>query len=144
MKSETTFRRITVDDCPLIDLERHTSHLGSLTVAQNGDGFPMAIKRLFYIYDIPADALRGGHAHRLTSELIIAVSGCFDIELDDGEHRRTVTLRHPSQGLLLPPGIWLDLRHFSSGAVCLTICDTDYDEAEFIRDYQQYLDLIRK
>lgn len=131
-----------LDDCRIVELERHIHPArGSLTVAQDGPALPLTIRRVFYIYDIPAEAVRGGHAHHLMNELIVAASGCFDVTLTDGRSTRTVTLRRPSQGLYVPAGIWRSLSGFSSGAVCLTLCDTDYEEADYIRDYDRYLSL---
>lgn len=130
-------------DCRIIELETHPDPRGSLTVAQNCETLPMTLRRVFYIFDIPHGAERGGHAHFDMNELIIAVSGCFDVQVTDGMESRTFTLLRPNQGLFLPAGIWRSLNNFSSGAVCLTLCDTDFDEADYIREFPRYLSLRR-
>ncbi len=132
----------SVDDARLIQLPSFpTDGFGSLTVAQNSNDFPLTIKRLFYIYDIPAGSVRGGHAHYQMNEVLIAASGCFDVEVSDGYRQRTFTLRNPSTALILPAGLWRSLSNFSSGCVVLTLCDTDYEESDYIRDYSLYLSL---
>lgn len=131
----------SLTDCRIIELETHPDPRGTLTVAQNCDELPLKLRRVFYIFDIPYGAERGGHAHFNMNELIIAVSGCFDVQVTDGKENRTFTLLRPNQGLFLPAGIWRSLNNFSSGAVCLTICDTDFDEADYIREYSSYLSL---
>lgn len=131
-----------ITDCRMVELEHHvTCDRGMLTVASNGEHLPLDIRRVFYIYDVPAGAMRGGHAHHRMNELIVAVSGCFDVELADSVATRSVTLRRPTEGLLIPAGIWRSLSSFSSGCVALTLCDTDYDEEDYIREYDDYLKL---
>lgn len=134
-----------IDGCFIMNLEAHgETGRGSLTVAQNSPEFPLKIKRIFYIYDIPAGAVRGGHAHFKMNELVVAVTGCVDVEITDGLKHHTVTLRHPGQALFLPAGIWRSLCRFSAGCVVLSLCDTDYDEADYIRHFDQYIKHIRK
>ena len=128
--------------CQLLELEHHSaSGFGMLTVAANGNELPIEIRRVFYIYEVPAGAVRGGHAHHRMNELIVAVSGCFDVELTDGKTTTTVTLRRPTEGLFIPAGVWRSLSNFSSGCVALTLCDTDYDESDYIRDYNEFIQL---
>lgn len=131
----------TVDDCRMIALPSHVHEMGSLTVAENSDVLPFAIKRLFYIYDIPADSVRGGHAHHKMNEIVVAVSGCLDVELFDGSTSRTITLRHPGMALFIPAGIWRSLCRFSSGCVVLSLCDTGFDEMDYIRRLDDYMKL---
>ena len=128
-----------LDRIALIDIPRITDEdgRGSLSVVE-GDIIPFAIKRAYYLYDIPSDASRGGHAHRELQQFLIALSGSFDVVLDDGEHRRTFTLNRPYRGLLIPSGIWRELENFSAGAVCLSLVSATYDEADYIRDYKQF------
>ncbi|MCM1349027.1 MAG: FdtA/QdtA family cupin domain-containing protein [Firmicutes bacterium] len=114
---------------------------GSLSIADNAAQLPLNVKRIFYIYDIPAGVERGGHAHHSMNELIVAVTGCVDVEITDGTTEKTITLRHPSQALFLPAGIWRSLCRFSAGCVVLSLCDTDYNEADYIRDFNEYLQL---
>ncbi|MDE6099625.1 MAG: FdtA/QdtA family cupin domain-containing protein [Paramuribaculum sp.] len=133
---------ISVDDARLISLPSYpTKGFGSLTVAESNADFPLTIKRMFYIYDIPAGSVRGAHAHYKMNEILIAASGCFDVEVTDGYRTRIFTLRNPSTALLLPAGLWRLLNNFSSGCVVLTLCDTDYDESDYIRDYTDYISL---
>jgi uncharacterized RmlC-like cupin family protein len=100
---------------------------------------PFDIKRAFYIYDIPGGESRGAHAHKRCHQLIIAASGSFDVVLDNGHEQATVTLNRPYQGLHVPPGIWCHEAGFSSGSVCLVLTSEPFDEADYIRDYDEYL-----
>lgn len=130
-----------IGDCRVIDLPRHRHENGSLTVVQNDNSTPFAVRRVFYLYDVPGDSERGGHSHHVARELIVAAGGCFDVVLDDGHERRTFTLRRPSQALYIPAGIWRSLNNFSSGAVCLVLTSEKYDEADYVRDYDRFLQL---
>ena len=114
---------------------------GNLTVVENGKDFPFEVQRVFYIYDVPGGTDRGGHSHRRCHQFIVAVSGSFDLEIDDGVSRRTVTLNRSNIGLYVAPGIWVGLRNFSSGSVCLTLASDPYDEADYVRDYDEFLNL---
>ncbi len=129
-----------VDACRMIELDRHHHANGNLSVAQNGDPIPFDINRVYYLYDIPGGESRGGHAHRRLQQLLVAISGSFDVVVDDGRHQRRVTLNRPYQGLLIVPGIWRVLENFSSGSVCLCLASEHYDESDYIRDYAQFLD----
>ncbi len=131
--------RITVYDCSIITFPRIGNRAGNLTFVENNIHLPFEVKRVFYIYDIPGGKSRGGHAHKKTHQLLVAVSGAFDVILDDGINKRTVTLNRPYYGLHLPPGIWASLQNFSSGAVCLVLTSELYDESDYIRDYDEYL-----
>ena len=127
----------TVDDCRVVALETHPGERnGNLTVVQDGGEF--GIKRVYYLYDVPGGESRGGHAHRSLYQMIVAVSGSFSVTVDDGVNRRTVMLNRPNRGLLIVPGIWRTLDDFSSGAVCLVIASEEYDEADYIRDYDDF------
>lgn len=130
-----------ISECRILTLPHHPHEMGTLTVAQNSDGLPFAIKRIFYIYDIPAESERGGHSHHLMDELIIAASGCFDVKITDGRNERTFTLRRPYEALYVPAGIWRSLHNFSSGSVCLTLCSTKFDENDYVRRFNDYLKL---
>ena len=112
---------------------------GNLTVAEQMDHVPFNIERVYWTYDVPSGESRGGHAHRECEEVIIAVSGSFDVTLDFGDHRRTYHLNHPYQGLYVGTGIWRTLEDFSSGAVCLVLASHLFDEEDYIRDYDEYL-----
>ena len=110
-----------VYDCTIIELDKHHHEKGNITVVENNRTIPFAIKRAYYLYDVPGGEARGGHAHRRLSQLIIAASGSFSVTLDDGNVKRTFILNRPYQGLYVVPGIWRELDDFSSGSVCLVL-----------------------
>ena len=134
-----TFQSTTADMCRVIELDKHHHANGNLTVVENGDPIPFDIKRVYYLYDIPGGEERGGHAHRTLRQLLVAISGCFDVVVNDGTHERRITLNRPYQGLLIVPGIWRVLDNFSSGAVCLCIASEHYDENDYIRDFDDFI-----
>lgn len=125
-----------LENVKMIDLPRITDPRGNLSVVQGGSHIPFDIRRVFYLYDVPGGATRGGHAHHREQQVLIAVSGSFDVELDDGRGKMRVTLNRPFRGVLIPPGVWRELDNFSSGSVCLTLSSIDYDESDYIRDYE--------
>ena len=132
--------KATVFDCFLVELDKHHSdRKGNLTVVGNGIDVPFDVKRVFYLYDIPGGASRGAHAHRMCHQFLVAVSGSFEVVLDDGSNKRTVVLNRPFYGLHIPPGIWAAEQGFSSGSVCLVLASEIYDEADYIRDYEEFL-----
>ena len=132
--------RSTVYDCTVIELDRHHSdRKGNISVVENGRDVPFNVKRAYYLYDVPGGESRGGHAHKELRQLIIAASGSFTVTLDDGHVKRTFTLNRPYQGLYVVPGIWRTLDDFSSGAVCMVLASEKYDEADYIRDYNEFL-----
>lgn len=133
-------KRSNVYDCTIIELDRHHSNRkGNLTVVENEKTVPFAVKRAYYLYDVPGGESRGGHAHKELSQLIMAASGSFTVTLDDGNVKRTFILNRPYQGLYVVPGIWRTLDDFSSGAVCLVLASHGYDETDYIRDYNDFL-----
>ena len=133
-----------VFDCTMIELSRHHSdRKGNITVIENGVTVPFDVKRTYYLYDVPGGESRGGHAHKDIHQLIVAASGSFTVTLDDGSVKRTFLLNRPYQGLLVVPGIWRTLDDFSSGAVCMVLASEGYDEADYIRDYNDFLALKR-
>lgn len=137
-------KKRTIDDCRTIELGKHHGATGNLTVVENGKTACFDTKRVFFIYDIPGGVSRGGHAHKTLQELIIAVSGSFEVYVHDGEQERSILLNHPSKALLLPCGVWEELRNFSSGAVALVLASTPYQPEDYIRDFQQFLEYKRE
>lgn len=130
--------RISVYDCSVIELPRITNRAGNITPVVNNENIPFEVKRIFYIYDIPGGENRGAHAHKECHQFLIAASGSFEIEMDDGVNKRTVLLNRPYYGLHIPPGIWAAEKGFSSGAICLVLASEKYDEQDYFRDYQKY------
>lgn len=132
----------TVYDCTIIELDKHHSdRKGNITVVENEKDVPFEIRRTYYLYDVPGGESRGAHAHKELSQLIVAASGSFTVTLDDGKVKRSFLLNRPYQGLLVVPGIWRDLVDFSSGSVCLVLASHEYDETDYIRSYDSFLDL---
>ena len=123
----------------LIDFPKITDPRGNLTVAQAHTDVPFAIKRAYWVYDVPAGECRGGHAHKLCKEVLIALSGSFHVTIDNGEEQKTVLLNHPYQGLLIDTDVWRTLDDFSSGAVCLVLASEPFDEDDYIREYDDFL-----
>lgn len=128
----------TVFDCNLIEFPVVKNRAGNITPIHNSENIPFDIERVFYVYDIPSGETRGGHAHKDCHEVLIAASGSFDVELDDGINKRTVTLNRPMVGLHLPPGIWAVEKNYSSGAICLVLTSQKYNEEEYIRKYSDF------
>lgn len=123
----------------LIELPRIYDARGSLSFVENGDGrIPFDIKRVFWVYDVPAGAVRGSHANKVSEQLIIAVSGCFDVTLFDGHNTEVFTLKRPYQGLYVPPGYWRTLDNFVTGSVCMILTSTLYDPDDYERDYDTF------
>lgn len=131
--------RYSVLDCSILDFDTHHSdRKGNLTVVENGKTLPFDVKRAYFMYDLPAGAERGAHAHKSLFQLIVAVSGSFNVTLNDGSISRTFTLNRPYQGLLVYPGMWRELNDFSSGSVCCVLASEKYDASDYIRDYQEF------
>ncbi len=130
--------KFTVDDCRVMPLPRHERPNGNITVVENNKELPFDVRRVYYLYDVPAGEERGGHAHRKLYQFLVAASGSFDVLIDDGTQRRTVFLNRPDKGLLIVPGIWRELNNFSSGAVCLVLASEFYDESDYIREYDNF------
>lgn len=128
----------SIDDCRVIELSKHHHENGNLSVVQGGDDLPFDIKRVYYLYDVPGGEERGGHSHRRLQQFVVAISGSFDVVIDDGARTRRVTLNRPYMGLHIVPGIWRVLDNFSSGAVCMVVASEFYDEADYVRDYAAF------
>lgn len=133
-----------IDDCKIIDLPMIKNPKGNLTFIEAGRHIPFSIRRVYYLYDIPGGEERGGHAHKALHQLIIAMSGSFDIRLDDGRAKKTVHMNRSYYGLYVCPMIWREIDNFSSGAVCMALASELYDEADYYRDYDQFIRDVRK
>lgn len=129
----------TVFDCSIIELPRIQNRSGNITAIENNIEIPFDAKRIFYLYDIPGGESRGAHAHKECHQFLVAASGSFEVQLDDGKVKKTVMLNQPYRGLLIPPGIWASEVNFSSGAICLVIASHKYNENDYLRDYNEYL-----
>lgn len=121
----------------IINLPKIEDPRGNLSVIEK-DIIPFEIKRVYYLYDVPSGAERGGHSHKNQKELLIALSGSFDVILNDGKYEKTVTLNKPNQGLVIETGIWRELKNFSSGSVCLVIASDIFEEEDYIRDFEEF------
>lgn len=121
----------------IIDIPKIEDPRGNLSVIEK-DSIPFAIKRVYYLYDVPSNAYRGGHAHKEQIEFLIALSGSFNVVLDDGKNKQTLTLNKPNKGLLIPSGVWRELEDFSAGSVCLVLASDEFLESDYIRDYKDF------
>jgi dTDP-4-dehydrorhamnose 3,5-epimerase-like enzyme len=128
-----------INDCFILEFPKIEDPRGALTYIQNSLSVPFDIKRVYFLYDISAGAKRAGHSHKLLHQVLIAVSGSFDVELDDGLQKSKITLNLPYQGLFIPEGIWRSIDNFSAGAVCLSLASELYDEADYYREYKDFL-----
>lgn len=128
-----------IQTCKIIDLPKITDPRGNLTFIEGGNHIPFDIQRVYYLYDVPGGAERGGHAHKALHQLIIAMSGSFDVILDDGKDKKRVHLNRSYSGLYVCPMIWRELDNFSSGSVCMVLASNRYDEMDYFRDYAEYM-----
>lgn len=132
-------KKSSIYDCTVLPLRKTHNSVGSITIVEGETNLPFGVKRIYYLYDIPGGESRGGHAHKQLRQLLIAASGAFNVLLDDGVNKKTFTLNQPDYGLFIVPGIWRELKEFSSGAICLVIASHTYDESDYIRDYNQFI-----
>ncbi|MFN9709303.1 MAG: sugar 3,4-ketoisomerase [Burkholderiales bacterium] len=128
-----------ITDCQVIELPKISDPRGNLTFVEGGRQIPFDIRRVYYLYDVPGGSERGGHAHLALHEFVIAMSGSFDILLDDGFGKRRVHLNRSYMGLYLPPMTWRELDNFSSGSVCMVLASEVYTEADYLRDYSEFM-----
>ena len=131
--------KYNIDACKGIDLPKINDPRGNLTFVEGGNQIPFDIQRVYYLYDVPGGAERGGHAHKGLHQLIIAMSGSFDVVLDDGANKKRVHLNRSYSGLYVCPMIWRELDNFSSGSVCMVLASNKYDEEDYYRDYAEFM-----
>lgn len=134
---------MSISDIRVIELPRIQDHRGNLTFIEGGRHVPFDIKRVYYLYDVPGGASRAAHGHRSLHQLMVAMSGSFDVTLDDGQDRKKVHLNRSYFGLYIPPMMWRDLDNFSSGAVCMVLASDLYDEGDYFRSYEEFLEAAK-
>ena len=134
---------MSIADCQRIDLPKIADPRGNLTFIEGGKHVPFPIKRVFYLYDVPGGADRGGHALKNCHQFLIAMSGSFDVILDDGREKKRIQLNRSYYGLHLPPMVWREMDNFSSGAVCLALASECYSESDYYRDYAAFLAALK-
>jgi hypothetical protein len=126
----------------IIDIPKINNTKGNIGVIEN-DTIPFDVKRVYYLFDVPSGAKRGGHAHKKLKQVLIAISGSFDVVLKDGKSKEIVTLNRPDKGLLIENNIWRELENFSSGSVCLVLASEEFSEEDYIRNYKEYLSFVK-
>jgi hypothetical protein len=130
---------LSLKDCKLIELPKISDPRGNLSFIEGGQHIPFDIKRVYYLYDVPGGSDRGSHAHKNLHQFIVAMSGSFDVVLDDGREKKRFHLNRSYYGLYVCPMMWRELDNFSSGAVCMVLASAHFSEADYIRDYSQFL-----
>ena len=133
-----------IEGCRKIPFRSHKDIRGNLVFVEGGRDIPFNISRVYYIYDVPFGASRAGHAHKELDSILVPLSGAFDVILDNGDAREIIEMRSPNEGLLIPRMIWRELENFTSGAVCLALASDPYDEDDYFRDYQDFLNALGK
>lgn len=128
----------TLNDIKILEVPTVHDHRGKLAVIEK-EHLPFEVKRVYYLYDVPSDSFRGGHAHKKLYQYLIPLSGSFEVVLKDGMEENTIVLNKPNKGLLIVPGIWREIINFSSGSVCLVLASEVFDEEDYIRDFKDYL-----
>jgi dTDP-4-dehydrorhamnose 3,5-epimerase-like enzyme len=134
---------MSIDKCALIELPKIQDQRGNLTFVESDRHIPFDIKRVYYLYDVPGGASRAAHGHKALHQLMVAMSGSFDVTLDDGLHKKKFHLNRSYLGLYIPPMIWRDLDNFSSGAVCMVLASDYYDENDYFRNYSDFMDVVK-
>jgi dTDP-4-dehydrorhamnose 3,5-epimerase-like enzyme len=133
---------LSLSDCKIIDLPKISDSRGSLTYIEGSNHIPFDLQRVYYLYDLPEGAQRGGHAHKELQQLIIAISGSFDVILDDGSNSKTFHLNCAYQGLYVCPMIWRELNNFSANSVCMVLASRIYEESDYYREHRDFLDAL--
>ena len=137
----TKARTNTVHQCQVDELPKIHNPAGNITPLNSGIDLPFEINRIYYLYDVPGGESRGGHGHKELEQYLIAASGSFDVVLFDGHEKKRVSLNRPYQALYIVQGIWREIENFSSGSICLVLANHRYDEADYIRDYNEFVKL---
>lgn len=132
---------MTIEDVKIIELPKFLDERGNLSFAENNAQIPFEIKRTYWLYDVPGGESRGGHAYKETEELVIAISGAFDVTVDDGTEKKTFSLNRSYYGLYIPKGLWRQMENFSTNSFALEFASTYYDRQDYVRDYQEFLNL---
>lgn len=132
---------MTIADVKIVELPKFLDNRGNLSFVEQNHHIPFTIKRTYWIYDVPGGESRGGHAFKLTDEFIIALSGSFDVVVDDGSTKKTFTMNRSYYGLYIPKGLWREMNNFSTNSLALEFASTDYNPKDYIRDYETYLSL---
>jgi len=135
---------LNIENCRIIELPKISEPRGNLTFVEGGNHIPFDIRRVYYLYDVPGGAERGGHAHKELHQLIIAMSGSFDVILDDGQNKQRYHLNRSYFGLYVCPMIWRELDNFSSGSVCLVLASNIYEESDYFRNYEEYVFALKR
>lgn len=135
---------MTIKDSRIIEMPKISDQRGNLTFMEGGVHVPFEISRVYYLYDVPGGAERGAHGHKQLEQVMIALSGSFDVTLDDGVEKRKYSLNRPYFGLYVPPMTWRELDNFSSGAVCLVLASDRYDEQDYFREYSDFISTVKK
>jgi dTDP-4-dehydrorhamnose 3,5-epimerase-like enzyme len=134
---------LALDQCRIINFPKIADNRGNLSFIEGYNQIPFDTKRIYFLYDVPSGAARGGHAHKELQQIIIALSGSFDINLDDGITKKTISLNRPHYGLYIPPGVWSDLTNFSSNSLALSLASELYNESDYVRDYESFKRMAR-
>lgn len=134
---------MSLELCRIVELPRITDPRGNLTFIEGGRHVPFDVRRVYYLYDVPGGASRAGHGHRTLHQLMIAMSGSFDVTLDDGRGKRKYHLNRSYYGLYICPMIWRDIDNFSSGSVCMVLASDYFDESDYYREYADFLDAVK-
>jgi len=133
----------SVDQCKIIDLPKINDPRGNLTFVESEKHIPFEIKRVFYIYDVPTGESRGAHSHHTLKQFIICLAGSFDVKVDDGRTKKVIHLNRPWQGVFIPPMIWDSEANFDPGSVCLVLSSDMYNEKDYIRNYDEFLEVVQ-
>jgi len=133
-----------IEDCQIIELPKISEPRGNLTFVESERHIPFDIKRVYYLYDVPGGAERGAHGHKNLQQFIIAMSGSFDVVLDDGVNQKTIHMNRSYYGLYVCPMMWRDITNISSGAVCMVLASEYYDEQDYLRNYDEFMELVNK